>query len=70
MNGCEPPCGFWDLNSGPLEEQLVLLPTEPFYQAKKISDLIIRGKIKLCQILGTDSSDIIVPYSNAEIMSL
>jgi hypothetical protein len=21
MDGCEPPCGCWDLNSGPLEEQ-------------------------------------------------
>jgi hypothetical protein len=26
--GCDPPCGCWDLNSGPLEEQSVLLPTE------------------------------------------
>jgi hypothetical protein len=25
MGGCEPPCGCWDLNSGPLEEQSVLL---------------------------------------------
>jgi hypothetical protein len=24
-DGCEPPCGCWDLNSGPLEEQSVLL---------------------------------------------
>ena len=23
-DGCEPPCGCWELNSGPLEEQLVL----------------------------------------------
>jgi hypothetical protein len=22
-DGCEPPCGCWELNSGPLEEQLV-----------------------------------------------
>ena len=22
-DGCEPPCGFWELNSGPLEEQAV-----------------------------------------------
>ena len=22
-NGCEPPCGCWELNSGPLEEQPV-----------------------------------------------
>ncbi|KRY65434.1 hypothetical protein T4D_8955 [Trichinella pseudospiralis] len=21
MDGCEPPCGCWELNSGPLEEQ-------------------------------------------------
>jgi hypothetical protein len=28
-DGCEPPCGCWDLNSGPLEEQSVLLTAEP-----------------------------------------
>ena len=26
---CEPPCGCWELNLGPLEEQQVLLTTEP-----------------------------------------
>jgi hypothetical protein len=25
--GCELPCGYWELNSGPLEEQPVLLTT-------------------------------------------
>lgn len=25
--------GFWDLNSGPLEAQQLLLPTEPFHQS-------------------------------------
>jgi hypothetical protein len=29
MDGCEPPCGCWDLNSGPPGEQLVLLPAKP-----------------------------------------
>jgi hypothetical protein len=29
---CEPPCGCWDLNSGPSEEQSVLLPYEPSCQ--------------------------------------
>ena len=29
-DGSEPPGGCWDLNSGPLKEQLVLLTTEPF----------------------------------------
>jgi hypothetical protein len=27
-DGCEPPCGCWELNSGPLEEQSVLLTGE------------------------------------------
>ncbi|CAO2635553.1 hypothetical protein LEMLEM_LOCUS23157, partial [Lemmus lemmus] len=27
-DGCEPPYGCWKLNSGPLEEQPVLLTTE------------------------------------------
>jgi len=31
-DGCEPPCGCWDLNSGPWEEQSVLLTTEPSLQ--------------------------------------
>jgi hypothetical protein len=28
-DGCDSPCGFWDLNSGPLEDQSVLLTAEP-----------------------------------------
>ena len=28
-DGCEPPYGCWELNLGPLEEQPVLLTTEP-----------------------------------------
>ena len=31
-DGCEPPCGRWELNSGPLEEQAVLLTIEPSLQ--------------------------------------
>jgi hypothetical protein len=26
-DGCELPCGCWELNPGPLEEQLVFLTT-------------------------------------------
>jgi hypothetical protein len=33
-DGCEPPCGCWDLNSGPLEEQPVLLAAEPSLQSR------------------------------------
>jgi hypothetical protein len=28
-DGCKPPCDCWELNSGPLVEQAVLLSTEP-----------------------------------------
>ena len=28
IDGCEPPCACWELNVGPLEEQLVLLTVE------------------------------------------
>jgi hypothetical protein len=28
-DGCKPPCGCWELNSGPMEEQSVLLTTKP-----------------------------------------
>ena len=31
-DGCEPLCGCWDLNSGLLEEQPVLLTAEPSLQ--------------------------------------
>jgi hypothetical protein len=31
-HGCEPPCGCWELNSGPLEEQSVPLTAEPSLQ--------------------------------------
>ena len=31
-DGCEPPYGCWELNSGPLEEQSVLLTAEPSLQ--------------------------------------
>jgi hypothetical protein len=32
LDSYEPPCGCWELNSGPLEEQTVLLTSEPFLQ--------------------------------------
>jgi hypothetical protein len=35
IDGCEPPCGGWGLNSGPLEEQLVFLISEPSLQPRK-----------------------------------
>ena len=32
IDGYEPPCGCWELNPGPLEEQPVLLTAEPSHQ--------------------------------------
>jgi hypothetical protein len=37
IDGCEPPCGCWELNSGALEEQLVLLTAEPSLQPHSCS---------------------------------
>jgi hypothetical protein len=37
---------------------------------ERISDLIIKGRIRLCQLSGMDQAYIIVAYTNAEIMSL
>jgi hypothetical protein len=34
-DGCEPPCGSWELNSEPLEEQSVLVTSEPSLQPKR-----------------------------------
>ena len=31
-DGCEPPCGCRELNSGPLEEQAMPLASEPSLQ--------------------------------------
>jgi hypothetical protein len=41
-DGCEAPCGFWESNSGPLEEKhwLVLLTTEPSLQPMKFMILL------------------------------
>ena len=32
IDGCESSCGYWELNSGPLEEQPVLLTSDPSLQ--------------------------------------
>ena len=39
-DGCEPPCGCWEMNSGPLEEQSMLLTAEPSLQPS-FKDLFI-----------------------------
>ena len=39
-DGCEPPYGCRELNSGPLQKQAVVLTTEPSLQPMKCSNLI------------------------------
>ena len=34
IDGCEPPCGCWELNSETLEELLVFLTSEPSLQTQ------------------------------------
>ena len=51
--GCEPQCGCWELNSGPLEEQEMLSTTEPslqplgsnFYRSILYSRLLIESPL-------------------------
>jgi hypothetical protein len=40
-DGCEPPCGCWELNSGPLVEQPMLLTTEPSLQPSSFVRIIL-----------------------------
>jgi hypothetical protein len=47
MDGCEPPCGCWDLNLGSSEEQLALLTTEPSRQPQFLNHLIDMIKLKI-----------------------
>ena len=53
-DGCEPPCGCWELNSRPLEEQAMLLTSEPSLQPPRCESLnfIIIGCVLLssCQL--------------------
>jgi hypothetical protein len=42
-DGCELPYGCWDLNSGPSEEQSVLLTTEPSLQPPSL--VFIQGDV-------------------------
>ena len=48
-DNCELPCGYWELNPGPLEEQAVLLTAEPSLQILLlIFCFVFRGRISLC----------------------
>jgi hypothetical protein len=40
-DGCEMPCGYWKLNTEPLEEQTMLLTAEPSLQCPWYTFLIV-----------------------------
>ena len=42
-DGCEPPCGCWQLNSGRLEEQSVLLTAEPSLQPLLLFFVLVKN---------------------------
>jgi hypothetical protein len=50
-DGYEPPCGCWDSNSGPSEEQSVLLTPEPSLQPGKV---LLMWKIFTVVPIGAD----------------
>ena len=60
-DGCEPPCGCWELNSGPREEKLVLLTislaNEVFFVVVLV--LFFQDRVSLCSpgCPGTHSVD-------------
>ena len=54
-DGCEPSCGCWELNSGPLEEQSVLLRAEPSLQPWK---LVLRWEFDILAIRELQERDL------------
>ena len=51
-DGREPPCGCWELNSRPSEEQAMLLTAEPSLQHPPIEFILI-----VCFFLGGAAGD-------------
>jgi hypothetical protein len=58
MDGCEPPCGCWNLNSGPLEEQSVLLTAEPF----------LYGDVFMSIMVSLGVGSILYPFSKITVV--
>jgi len=59
-DGCEPPCGCWELNSGPLQEQSALLTAEPSLQPQYFG-FSIPLFISPCSFEGTESAMPLIP---------
>jgi len=50
MDGCEPPCGCWDLNSGLSEEQSVFLPAEWSHQPLFVFNMDAGDRIQVLML--------------------
>ena len=50
-DSCEPPCGCWELNSGPLEDQAMLLTSEPSLQPPPLLSNVLNTKCILLKLL-------------------
>ncbi|KAL1781927.1 E3 ubiquitin-protein ligase NEDD4 isoform X2 [Sigmodon hispidus] len=44
-DGCDPPCSCWDLDPGSLEEDHILLTTEPALQSHNDNTRVVRVKV-------------------------
>ena len=44
IDGYKPPCGYWELNLGPLEEQPVLLTAEPSFQPPRRLMVLMKNR--------------------------
>ena len=58
--GCELPCGFWELNHGPLEKEPVLLTSGPsLVPCSFVLFCFLRDRVSLCSpgCPGTHSAD-------------
>jgi hypothetical protein len=53
IDNCELPCGCWELNLGPLEEQPVLLIAELSLQPVFRSDFSVANSCPLASSLGS-----------------
>jgi hypothetical protein len=55
-DGCEPPCGCWELNSGPLEEQSVLLSAEASLQPHAHTSSAVHTHLQCTHICSAHTS--------------
>lgn len=71
---CFKSFSYWAPNATERQYfKMDLLSTQSKYvktYVEKVSDLIINGRIRLCQLSEIDPAEAIVPYTNAQIMSL